>query len=97
MPTYITLLNWTDQGVRAVKESPQRLDAAKEAIAQVGGRFVGFYMVFGDYDLVSIVEAPDDETYARFLLTLAAQGNVRTKTLKAFTEDEYRRILASLP
>jgi uncharacterized protein with GYD domain len=97
MPTYITLLNWTDQGVRAVKESPQRLDAAKEAITQVGGRFVGFYMVFGDYDLVSIVEAPDDETYARFLLTLAAQGNVRTKTLKAFTEDEYRRILASLP
>jgi len=97
MPTFITLLRWTDQGVRAVKESPQRLDAANRAVQAAGGKTVGFYMVLGDYDMVFITEARDDESYARIILGIASLGNVRTTTLKAFTEEEYRRIIAGLP
>ena len=97
MPTYITLINWTDQGLRDIKQSPQRSDAARQAIEQAGGRLLGIYLVMGDHDLVAISEAPDDETYARTILAAAARGAVRTKTLKAFTEDEYRRIISALP
>lgn len=97
MPSYLSLINWTDQGVRNVKESPQRLESVKQAVQAAGGRLIFFYMTMGEYDLVTLFEAPDDETIARLLLGISAQGNVRTKTLKAFTEDEYRRIIASLP
>lgn len=96
MPTYITLINWTDQGIRAIKESPQRVEANRQAIEQAGGRLIGFYMVMGDYDLVTVTEAPDDETYARLILSLASRGAFRSKTLKAFNEDEYRRIIGAL-
>jgi uncharacterized protein with GYD domain len=95
--TYITLLKWTEQGIRNIKGGPQRLDAARQAIQQAGGNMREFFMVLGDYDAVSVVELPDDETYARFILSVAAQGNVSTTTLKAFTEDEYRRIVGALP
>lgn len=97
MPSYLSLVNWTDQGVRNVKESPQRLEAVKQAVQAAGGRLIFFYMLMGEYDIATLFEAPDDETMARVLLSIAAQGNVRTKTLKAFTEEEYRRIIASLP
>ena len=97
MPTYITLLKWTDQGIKNIKQGPQRLDAAKQAIQQAGGNMRQFFLVLGGYDAVSISELPDDETYARFILATAAQGNVSTTTLKAFTEDECRRIVGSLP
>lgn len=97
MPTYITLLNWTDQGVRDVKESPKRLDAYKKLLKGSGGELKGFYLVTGAYDLVVISEAPDDETVAKVALATAARGNVRTQTLRAFSEKEYREIIASLP
>ena len=96
MPSYLSLINWTDQGVRAVKESPQRLDAVKQAAQAAGGRLIFFYMLMGEYDLATLLELPDDETAARLLLTIGSLGNVRTTTLKAFTEDEYRRIIAGL-
>jgi uncharacterized protein with GYD domain len=97
MPTYITLMKWTDQGIKNIKQGPQRLDAAKQAIQQAGGNMRQFFLVLGEYDAVSISELPDDETYARFILSTASQGNVSTTTLKAFTEDEYRRIVGALP
>jgi len=97
MPTYITLLKWTDEGIKAVKESPQRLDAAKQAISAAGGRMTGFYMVMGEYDLVVISEAPNDEAYTTTMLAIASRGSVRTTSLKAFTEEEYRRIIAAIP
>lgn len=97
MPSYLSMINWTDQGVRAVKESPQRLDAVKQGVEQVGGRLIFFYLLLGEYDLATLTEFPDDESAARFLLTLGSQGNVRTHTMKAFTEDEYRSIIAGLP
>ncbi len=97
MPIYISLLKWTDQGMRAIKDSPQRVDAAKQAISAAGGRMTDFYMVLGDYDVVNIGEFPNDEAYLTTLLEVASRGAVRMTTLKAFTEDEYRRIIAAIP
>ena len=97
MPSFLSLINWTEQGVQTIKESPGRLDAAKAAIEEAGGRMIYFYMTMGEYDLATLIEAPDDETAARVLLALGAQGSIRTKTMRAFTEEEYRSIVGSLP
>ncbi len=96
MPKYIELINWTDQGVKSVKDSPARLDAARAMAKKMGIDVKEFYMTAGAVDMVVISEAPDDETMARFNLTLAMGGNVRTTTLKAFSEDSYRKIVAAL-
>ena len=96
MAKYILLVNWTDQGVRAVKDSPKRLDAARKLAETAGAKMGDFYMTMGGYDMVTHLEAPDDATVAKFVLNLASGGNVRTHTLKAFSEDEYRKILASV-
>lgn len=96
MPTYIILANWTDQGARNVKDSPRRLDAAKKALAQVGGEFKSFFMTMGEVDMIAFYEAPDDAVAARFTLQLGQLGNIRTRTLKAFPESAYREIVASL-
>ncbi|MBI3707001.1 MAG: GYD domain-containing protein [Proteobacteria bacterium] len=96
MTTYIILGNWTDQGIRQVKESPKRLDAVKAALKAMGGEVKAFYMTMGELDFVVIVEAPDDAVAARFALATGTQGSVRTKTLKAFPEAAYREIIKSL-
>ena len=96
MAKYILLINWTEQGVKSVKDSPKRLDAARKLAETAGARLGDFYMTMGGYDMVAHVEAPDDATVAKFVLHLAGAGNVRTQTLKAFSEDEYRKILGSL-
>ncbi len=96
MTTYIVLANWTEQGIRNVKDSPKRLDAAKKALQEVGGEFKTIFMTLGDYDLIGIYEAPDDAVAARFTLQLARLGNIRTRTLKAFPESAYREIIGSL-
>ena len=97
MPTYITLGRWTERGIASVKDSPKRLDAFKKALGAAGGKVIAFYLVTGSHDFLVVVEAPDDQTMARVSLGVGAQGNVRTETLKAFTEDEYRKIIGSLP
>lgn len=97
MPTYITLIKWTEQGIRNVKESPQRLDAAKKAIEAAGGKLTGFYLTMGRYDMVGIAEFPSDEMGTVFLLSLGSGGSLRTETLKAYPEAEYRKIIAKLP
>ena len=97
MPSYLSLINFTEQGVKAIKQSPQRLDAAKQAAQAAGGRIIFFYMTLGQYDLAVLAELPNDEAAAKYLLSLAAQGNIRSNTLRAFTEDEYRGIIAALP
>jgi uncharacterized protein with GYD domain len=96
MPTYIALLKWTQQGISKVKESPDRLTAGKEQFRKAGIVFKDFYLTMGRYDMVCVLEAPDDETLAKGMLTLGSQGSVSTETLKAFSEDEYRKILGSL-
>ncbi|CAH1677320.1 Glutamine synthetase and cystathionine beta-lyase binding protein [Hyphomicrobiales bacterium] len=96
MTTYIMLAQWTDQGARSVKASPSRLDAAKQALKEMGGDFKAFFMTMGRYDMVIVCEAPDDAVHARFCLQLAMLGNVRTETLKAFPEAAYREIIRSI-
>ena len=96
MPTYISLMTYTDKGIRGIKDSPRRLDQAKSMLEEMGGTFRHFYMTLGIYDLVLVYEAPDDAISARFQLLLGAQGNVRTATVKAFPEGAYREIIHSL-
>ena len=96
MATYIVLMNWTEQGIKSVKDSPKRLDAAREVAKKNGCKLGDFYMTIGPYDGVSIVEAPSDDAIAKFALMTGAGGNIRTTTLKAFPEDAYRKIMASL-
>ena len=96
MTTYVMLVKWTEQGMRQVRESPKRLDKAKNALKEMCGEFKAFYMTMGDYDIVAVYEAPDDAVAARFTLILGMLGNVRTTTLKAFPENAYREIINSL-
>jgi uncharacterized protein with GYD domain len=97
MPTYITLARWTQQGITQVKESPARLDAFKQLVESAGGAVKGFYMVTGQYDMVIVSEAPNDEAVVKVALATSSKGGVRTETLRAFTENEYRKIIAALP
>ncbi|MBW5439321.1 GYD domain-containing protein [Bradyrhizobium canariense] len=96
MTTYVMLANWTEQGIQKAKDSPRRLDAAKKALKDMSGEIKSFFLTMGDYDMVVILEAPDDAVAARFSLQLGMQGNVRTRTLKAFPEAAYREIINSL-
>jgi uncharacterized protein with GYD domain len=97
MPTSIVLMNWTQEGIKNVKESPNRLDAAKAAFKAAGAELKEFYLVQGRYDMVIVAEGPDAETSAKLALAIGSGGAVRTETLRAFTEDEYRKIIADLP
>jgi len=97
MPTYIKLGRWTQQGIEKVKESPARLDAFKQLVKSVGGEVKAVYMVTGQYDILTVIEAPSDDVVAKVALATGSKGGIRTETLRAFTEDEYRRIIAALP
>ena len=97
MPTFITLARWTQKGLENVKDAPSRLDMAKEAYKAMGAELKEMYLVMGEYDMVVISEVPDDETMAKVLLSIGSQGSSRGETLRAFTEEEYRKIIASLP
>jgi uncharacterized protein with GYD domain len=94
MPTYISLVNWTEQGIRDVNESLARADASAELAESFGGK-LQLYWTVGPYDLVSIFEAPDDETAAAYLLTIGSRGAVRTTTLRAFQREEIERVIAN--
>lgn len=97
MGTYISLIRWTEKGIQNVKESPARLDQAKKAFQAMGAELKEFFLVMGKYDMVIVAEAPDDETVAKLVLSIGAGGAIRTETLRAYTEDEYRKIIAALP
>ncbi len=97
MPTYVMLGNYTQQGIAVVKdEGPERLDAVKQAFKDAGGELKGFYSLMGQYDLLILADLPDDGAVARLALTIGAVGNVRTTTMRAYDEGEYRSIVASL-
>jgi uncharacterized protein with GYD domain len=96
MPTYISLARWTDQGIRNIKEAPQRIDAFKKVVQAAGGKLTGFYVTMGKYDIVTIVDAPNDEAVANIVLSTESKGNVRIQTLKASTEDQFRAIVAKI-
>lgn len=96
MGIYIALSNWTDQGIKTIKDSPRRLDAARELAKKSGCELKDFFMVMGAYDMVWVLEAPDDATAAKFSLAVGSAGNIRTTTLKAFPEDAYRKVVGGL-
>jgi uncharacterized protein with GYD domain len=96
MPHYVILWNWTDQGIRAVKDSPKRLASFRAELEEVGGKLVGEYYTMGKYDGVVIVEAPSDETITSILLGDASKGNFRSMTLKAFPMSEAGKIIEKL-
>jgi uncharacterized protein with GYD domain len=97
MATYIMLVSWTQDGVKNIKKSPDRLAAGKKAFQSFGGEMKEFYLTMGRYDMVVVAEAPDDEAMAKIALAISSGGAVRTETLRAFPEDEYREIVAALP
>ena len=97
MPAYIALIRFTQKGIETIKEGPSRLEAAKKIFEAAGGKMTHFYLTMGRYDAISIVELPGDEALAKVALAGSSQGYIRTETLRAFTEDEYRKIVGSLP
>jgi uncharacterized protein with GYD domain len=96
MPVYISLINLTDQGIHSIKDDPNRVRAAADIAKREGVRLISEWWTMGPYDAVMITEAPDDETMNRFLLGAARQGNVRTMTMRAFTQEEISRVIQKL-
>jgi len=96
MPTYIALLKWTQQGLQNIKQSPARLDAARKGFEAAGVKMKDFYMVTGRYDMIAILDAPDDAAVAKAILSSTSQGSITSETIRAFTEEEYRRIIGGL-
>jgi uncharacterized protein with GYD domain len=96
MPRYIVLLNWTDQGIKNVKDTVKRAKSFENAIEKAGGKSLGLYYTLGRYDMVAMVEASNDEAVASVLYRTGSLGNVRTETLKAFSMDEAADIIEKL-
>jgi uncharacterized protein with GYD domain len=96
MSAYMLLCNFTDQGVRTIKEVPQRRAVARELGKKLGVDIKAGYLAIGTYDLIIHTEAKDDEAMAKFLLSLAALGNVRTHTIKVFPEADVDKIIAGV-
>ncbi len=96
MHTYIVLMKLTDQGIRAVKDVPDRIEAGIQSLEALGGKIIGFYATFGEYDYIAVAEAPNEAIIMRFLLAFGAAGDVRTTTLKALSRDEFEEIARKL-
>ena len=97
MHTYIIYVRYTQQGAQHIKQSPTRLESARKLFAAAGANLKAWYLTFGQYDALMIAEAPDAETISRLTLHLCSLGNVRTETVRAFTEEEYNQVIAELP
>jgi len=97
MPTYIAMLKWTQQGLQNVKQSPSRLDSARKSFEAAGVKMKDFYMVTGQYDLIIVLDAPDDRSLTRAILGTTSSGSISSETCRAFTEAEYRDIIGGLP
>jgi uncharacterized protein with GYD domain len=93
MPRFVSLIDWTQQGAATFQETVDRYEAAEQQFEQLGVRFVDVYWTLGEHDIVAVVEAPDDETATASLLAIGAQGNIRTKTMRAFSRDEMRAVI----
>ena len=97
MAGYVQFYKYTQQGLSSLKASPGRLTAAKAEAAKLGIQSVGVWLTMGEYDLVGIWDAPDDQTMAAFSLALGKLGNVSATTARAFSEDEFAKIVSKLP
>lgn len=96
MPTFVSLINWTDQGVANFKDTVTRSEEAKSAAAAMGGSIKEIYWTVGPYDLVTVAEFPDDATATAFLLAIGSRGNIRTTTLRAFGAEDMSQIIAKV-
>ena len=94
--TYVILMNLTDQGVKTIKDAPKRIDGMAKAMEKVGGKLTAIYSTMGEYDYVAIVEVPNEAAGMPLLFTVGMMGNVRTKTLRAFTKQEFAKIVKKL-
>lgn len=97
MPTFIVTLNWTDQGIRSVKDAPKRAALARELGKKLNVEIKQIFLTSGDSDLVSIVETPSGDNVAKYCMALSAHGNVRTRTVRAWPEAEFMKLIADLP
>ena len=97
MQTYMTLIHYTQQGIKNIKQGPNRLDAAKKAFKDAGAEIKNFYLTMGQYDAVVISESPNDEATAKVALLIGSQGNVQTQTFRAFSEDEFKKLVSAIP
>ena len=97
MPTFILSLNWTDQGIRAVKDAPQRAQAASDLAKNVGVEIREVYLTSGDNDLLLVIDAPNGDNVAKFALAISSQGNVRTRTARAWPQSEFQKLISELP
>ena len=97
MMTFMLSLNWTDQGIRGVKDSPKRAKAARDLAKKAGVELKQLFLTSGAADLVVILEAPNGDNVAKFALALSSLGNVRTTTARAWTETEFQKIISELP
>ena len=97
MPSYVMLFRFTEEGIRKIKDSPARVEAAKKICRDLGGEVKHFYGLMGSYDTLFVLEAPSDEAAVKMATTIGMQGNVRAETLRAFTETEYRQMVSALP
>jgi len=96
VPTFIIMMNWTEQGIRNVKDAPKRAAAAKEMAKKVGVEIKQTYLTNGQFDLVSIVESASGDNIAKFCMQVGALGNVRTSTVRAWSQDEYMKLISEL-
>jgi uncharacterized protein with GYD domain len=97
MPTYISLMKFTDQGIRDIKDAPKQVEEAIKTLESMGGKLIGFYTALGEYDYVLIADVPADGLALAFVLGLGSRGNVRTTTLRAFPQEEFMEIVKDLP
>ena len=97
MPSYVLLLNYTDEGMKNIKYLPQHISAFRQAVEAVGGRVPYVYLTMGQYDVGAIIEAPSDSACVSIALGLSSLGNVRSTTLKAFGEDELISVAEDIP
>jgi uncharacterized protein with GYD domain len=97
MANYVILMKLTDQGAKAIKDAPGRIEAGIKGFEKMGGKISGFYAVMGEYDYVAVGEAPSDEVTTTFALALGSLGNVKTTTLRAYTKEEFAAMVKKLP
>ena len=97
LPTFICSLNWTDQGIRSVKDAPKRAQASRELAKKVGVEIKEVYLTSGDNDLLVIVDTPNGDNVAKWALAIGSQGNVRTRTVRAWPQSEFQKLISELP
>jgi uncharacterized protein with GYD domain len=97
MPTFLLSLNWTDQGIRSIKDAPKRSQAARELAKKFGAEIKQIYLTSGDNDLIFLVDAPSGDNVAKLALSISANGNVRTRTSRAWSEQEFMKLVSDLP